>query len=66
MLKRGGIIFFSESVSREGIEQFQFHLAPATSFLRQHAPEKYGNDLSSLRNTVLECNKTGKVVQGLE
>lgn len=53
-------------VSQEGIEQFQFHLAPATAFLRLHAPDKYGDDLSSFRNTVLECNKTGQVVQGLE
>lgn len=55
-----------ERVSREGIEQFQFHLAPATSFLRLHATDQYGDDLSSFRHTVLECNSTGNVVQGLE
>ncbi|TYO93367.1 methyl-accepting chemotaxis protein [Desulfallas thermosapovorans] len=55
-----------ERVSREGIEQFQFHLAPATSFLRLHAPDQYGDDLSSFRHTVLECNSTGNIVQGLE
>jgi len=53
-------------VCREGIEQFQFHLAPATSFLRLHQPEKYDDDLSSFRNTVLECNKSLSTVQGLE
>jgi len=55
-----------EKVSQEGIEQFQFHLAPATSFLRLHQPEKYDDDLSSFRNTVLECNKSLSTVQGLE
>ncbi|AGL03426.1 methyl-accepting chemotaxis protein [Desulfoscipio gibsoniae] len=55
-----------QETSQEGIEQFQFHLAPAISFLRLHQPDKYGDDLSSFRHTVLECNKTGKTVQGLE
>lgn len=55
-----------EKASGEGIEQFQFHLPPATSFLRLHMPDKFGDDLSSFRNTVLECNRTQKPVQGLE
>ncbi|WP_347490336.1 methyl-accepting chemotaxis protein [Desulfoscipio sp. XC116] len=55
-----------EMASQEGIEQFQFHLAPAMSFLRLHQPEKYDDDLSSFRFTVVECNDTGKTVQGLE
>lgn len=35
------------------VRQFQFHLPPATSFLRVHKPEKFGDDLSGFRNTVL-------------
>ena len=53
-------------VGREGIEQFQFHLAPAVSFLRLHNPDKHGDDLSAFRHTVLECNKDLVTVQGLE
>ncbi|SFR14568.1 methyl-accepting chemotaxis protein [Desulfoscipio geothermicus] len=55
-----------KEVHQKGIEQFQFHLAPATSFLRLHKPDKYGDDLSSFRNTVLQCNSSLKTVQGLE
>lgn len=55
-----------EEVKKEDVEQFQFHLAPAISFLRLHKPDKYGDDLSQIRNTVLECNQTLKPVQGLE
>ncbi|MBN9453756.1 MAG: HAMP domain-containing protein [Bosea sp.] len=50
----------------DGVTQLQFHLAPATSFLRVHRPEKFGDDLASFRFTVVEANKTGKPVHGLE
>ena len=53
-------------VKKQGIEQFQFHLSPALSFLRLHQPPKFGDDLSSFRATVLESNKEGKLVAGLE
>ena len=49
-----------------GIKQFQFHLPPATSFLRLHKVQKYGDDLSSFRKTVVEANNTHKIVSGLE
>ncbi len=48
------------------IAQFQFHLSPATSFLRLHKPQKYGDDLSAFRQTVLDVNKTKKKVVGIE
>ncbi len=50
----------------DGIEQFQFHLPPATSFLRVHQPEKFGDDLSSFRHTVVEANVDHREVVGLE
>lgn len=53
-------------VKNEGIEQVQFHLPPATSFLRLHMPHKFGDDLSSIRATVVESNKSKKLVEGLE
>lgn len=49
-----------------GIKQFQFHLAPATSFLRLHKVGKYGDDLSSFRKTVIQANSSKKIVSGLE
>lgn len=53
--------------SREyGIEQFQFHLPPAQSFLRVHQPQKFGDDLSAFRHTVVSANQQRKPVRGLE
>jgi methyl-accepting chemotaxis protein len=53
-------------MKKDGVEQFQFHTPPATSFLRVHSPAKFGDDLSSFRNTVVEANKDRKPVLGLE
>ncbi len=49
-----------------GTEQFQFHLAPATSFLRLHKLEKFGDDLSSIRHTVVTANTEDRTIRGLE
>jgi methyl-accepting chemotaxis protein len=49
-----------------GVEQFQFHTPPATSFLRLHKPEKFGDDLSGFRRTVTLANETRKSTRGLE
>ncbi len=57
---------FSDQRSQDGVVQLQFHLPPAISFLRVHRPEKFGDDLSSFRRTVVETNKTHKPVFGLE
>ena len=46
--------------------QFQYHTPPATSFLRLHKPEKFGDDLSSFRKTVVATNDTRKNIVGLE
>jgi len=51
---------------RAGIDQFQFHTAPATSFLRVHMPAKFGDDISSFRATVVEANRSHQAVVGLE
>lgn len=48
------------------VEQFQFHTPPATSWLRVHNPEKFGDDLSSFRQTVVITNKGQKPTRGLE
>ncbi|QDE31329.1 methyl-accepting chemotaxis protein [Shewanella polaris] len=48
------------------VRQFQFHLPPAISFLRVHKPEKFGDDLSSFRQTVIVTNRDKRPVKGLE
>ncbi len=57
---------FKELKERHGVRQMQFHLAPATSFLRVHRAEKFGDDLSSFRFTVVEVNRSQKSVSGIE
>lgn len=49
-----------------GVKQYQFILPPATSFLRLHQLDKYGDDLSAIRFTVLEANSSQKPVSGIE
>ncbi len=48
------------------VEQFQFHLPPATSFLRVHQPAKFGDDLSGFRATVVAANRNRQPILGLE
>ncbi len=49
-----------------GVKQFQFHTPPATSMLRIHKPEKYGDDLALFRKTVVETNARRQTIGGLE
>jgi methyl-accepting chemotaxis protein len=53
-------------VDRVEVYQAQFHLPPATSFLRMHKPEKFGDDLSAIRKTIVAVNQTRQPVTGLE
>ncbi|MFG0457295.1 methyl-accepting chemotaxis protein [Shewanella mangrovisoli] len=48
------------------VQQFQFHTPPATSFLRLHRPEKYGDDLTAIRKTIVETNTQKQPLSGLE
>jgi len=48
---------FKELKNQYGVRQFQFHLPPATSFLRAHKAQKFGDDLSSFRKTILATNR---------
>lgn len=50
---------------RFGVEQMQFHVPPAVSFLRLHAPAQHGDDLSSFRPTVVMVNQTRTPRAGL-
>ena len=57
---------FAELKHRYGVRQFQFHTPDVHSFLRAHKPEKFGDDLSGFRHTVVTANREQKVVQGVE
>lgn len=57
---------FDELKKSYGIAQYQWHLVPATSFLRVHKPEQFGDDLSAFRATVVEANQTKKLVSSPE
>jgi methyl-accepting chemotaxis protein len=52
--------------SQYGVDQFQFHVPPATSFARLHQPKKFGDDLSGFRKTVVEANRRSQPIVGLE
>ena len=45
---------------------FHFHLPPAISFLRLQNPEKFGDDLSGFRKTVVSVNQTQQDAVGIE
>ncbi len=57
---------FDRLASAHGVRQFQFHTAPATSMFRVHMADRFGDDLASFRSTVVEVNRTGQPVSGLE
>lgn len=48
------------------LRQLQFHTPPATSWLRLHKLEKFGDDLSTFRFTVVKTNATQQPISGLE
>src|SRR5579872_3484381 len=55
-----------EAIKAQGIPLISFHTPPATAFYRAHAPDKFGEDISARRNTVVESNRTGKPIVGVE
>jgi methyl-accepting chemotaxis protein len=57
---------YAELKQNYGVRQFQFHLPDATSFLRVHKPEKFGDNLSSFRHTVVRVNKSRAPIHGIE
>ena len=57
---------FDELKQKYAVRQFQFHTPPAQSFARIHKHEKFGDDLSSFRKTVVKTNATKKPTFGLE
>lgn len=56
---------FAEQKARHGVDQAQFHLAPATSFLRLHDPEKFGDDLAVTRPMIVAANRERQPLKGI-
>ena len=48
------------------VKQFHFHVKPATSFLRLHRLEQYGEAMASYRQTIDLVEYSGQGVAGLE
>ncbi len=57
---------FKEVQKDFAVKQYQFILPPATSFLRLHQLDQFGDDLSSFRATVVEANSKQIKVNGTE
>ncbi len=49
-----------------GVEQLHFHFPDNISFLRMHKPQKYGDDLTKIRDIVVLTNKTKESQDGFE
>ncbi len=49
-----------------GVKQLHFHLPNNRSFLRMHKPEKFGDDLSSTRESIVYVNRTKKPTENFE
>jgi methyl-accepting chemotaxis protein len=54
------------AIKPQGMPLISFHTPPATAFFRVHEPKIFGEDISARRKTVVESNKTGKPIVGVE
>src|ERR1035437_11083052 len=54
------------ALKAQGMPLMNFALPPATYFLRVQDPKTHGDDASARRNTVVEANRTGKPIVGVE
>ena len=54
------------ALKSQGMPLISFHTAPATAFFRVHEPKLFGEDISARRVTVVESNRTGKPIVGVE
>ena len=48
------------------LKQLHFHLPDNVSFLRMHRPNKFGDDLTNIRQTVMYVNENKKYIEGFE
>jgi methyl-accepting chemotaxis protein len=54
------------ALTKLGLPQFNFETPPATMFLRVRDPKAFGDDISARRTTIVESNRTGKQISGVE
>ncbi|WP_456384604.1 methyl-accepting chemotaxis protein [Desulfolithobacter sp.] len=57
---------YKELQLHTSLNVFHFHLPPAISFLRLQKPEKYGDDLSGFRKTVVDANNSHRAISAIE
>lgn len=57
---------FAEQKEKYGVSQVQFHVLPATSFLRLQAPTSFGDDLTAFRPIVVAVNQEHTAKKGIE
>ncbi len=55
-----------EIMKAKGVLQFHFVLSDNTTFLRMHKPQKYNDDISTIRYSFKYVNETKKPTRGLE
>jgi methyl-accepting chemotaxis protein len=55
-----------KALDKLGLPQFNFETPPATMFLRVRDPKSFGDDISARRATIVESNRTGKQISGVE
>jgi methyl-accepting chemotaxis protein len=55
-----------KALTAQGFPFINLTLPPATIFLRIHDPKAFGDDVSARRITIVESNKTGKPIVGVE
>ncbi len=55
---------FANQKARHGVDQMQFHIPPATSFLRLHDPATFGDDLTAFRPLVVAVNRERVPMKG--
>jgi methyl-accepting chemotaxis protein len=54
------------ALTKLGLPQFNFETPPATMLLRVRDPKAFGDDISARRTTIVESNRTGKQISGVE
>lgn len=54
------------ALKSQGMPLISFHTPPAIAFYRVHDPKLFGEDISARRATVVESNKSGKPIVGVE
>lgn len=57
---------YEQIKDKVNVNKFQFHIPPATSFLRLHKIKKFGDDLTNIRPTIVQTNKSQKPSIGLD